>query len=198
MGKVYETIDGPIREFIQRQQMFFVATAPASLDGLLNLSPKGLDSLRILDERTVAYADLVGSGIETVAHLKENGRIVLMFCAFAGAPNIVRLHGRGEVVQPDDAEFPSLRAMFPDYKGLRTIIRVHCTRISDSCGFGVPLYEYKGQRSQLTAWAMKQGTENLTKYQQRNNAHSIEGLPGLAFPANSEQQPGVGASKQPD
>lgn len=148
----------------------------------MNLSPKGLDSLRVLDERTVAYADLVGSGIETVAHLKENGRIVLMFCAFEGAPKIVRLHGRGEVLEPDDAEFESLRPLFPDYAGLRTIIRIHCTRISDSCGFGVPLYEFQGHRDQLTSWAKKQGPENIAQYQRKKNARSIEGLPGLRFP----------------
>ena len=147
MGKVYDRINESLTEFIQRQQMFFVATAPLVGDGHINLSPKGLDAFRILDDQTVAYADLVGSGIETVAHLKENTRIVLMFCSFEGRPNIVRLHGRGEAIEPAHAEFPSLRARFPEYIGLRTIIRVHCTRISDSCGLGVPLFEYRGQRS---------------------------------------------------
>lgn len=183
MGKIYDTIDELMKNFVERQQVFFVATAPLSHEAHINLSPKGLNSFRILDGRTVAFADLVGSGIETVAHLKENGRIVLMFCAFEGPPKIVRLHGRGEVIEPAHAEFESLRARFPDQVGLRTIIRVHCTRISDSCGFGVPLYEYRGQRTQLLEWADRKGIENLSEYQTQNNARSIDGLLGVSPPA---------------
>jgi len=182
MGKVYDTIDDSLKDFIHRQHMFFVATAPLSGEGTINLSPKGLDSLRILDERTVAFADLVGSGVETIAHVKENKRIVLMFCAFEGPPNIVRLHGRGEVIGPSHGDFPQLRNQFPEYNGLRSLIRIHCSRISDSCGFGVPLYDFVGQRSQLIDWAKGQEEGELLKYQQEKNATSIDGLPGLSQP----------------
>ena len=179
MGKTYEAIDGSIREFIEKQQMFFVATAPLAEDGLINLSPKGLDSLRILDEKTVAYADLVGSGIETIAHLKQNGRIVLMFCAFDGPPKIVRLHGTGDVIEAGTREFEELQGNFPELPGLRGFIRVKCTRISDSCGFGVPKYEFQEQRSTLIDYSLKAGPEGLTEYMREHNAQSLDGLEGL-------------------
>lgn len=179
MGKTYVSIDDKLSEFIRAQQMFFVATAPLSPDGLVNVSPKGLDSFQILDEKTVAYADLAGSGIETVAHLNENGRIVIMFCAYEGAPKIVRLHGRGEVVDPNHPDFEQLREKFPSYTGLRCFIRVHCERIADSCGWGVPLYEYRGQRNQLIDWADKKGIDDIKEYQRQKNAHSLDGLPGI-------------------
>ena len=191
MGKVYNAIDDSLKEFIQQQHVFFVATAPLSGDGLVNLSPKGLDSLRILDDHTVAYADLTGSGIETVAHVKENGRIVLMFCAFEGAPKIVRLHGRGDVIEPGDAEFEILSKHFPEHVGLRSFIRVHCRRISDSCGWGVPQYEFKSQRSQLTAWCEKHGVDGVARYQRETNAESLDALPGITPPlgkANERQR----------
>lgn len=178
MGKVLTTIDDSLRSFLESQRMFFVATAPA--EGHLNLSPKGLDTFRVLDERTIAYLDFVGSGVETIAHLKENGRIVLLFCAFTGAPKIVRLHGRGESICPSDAEYPALRALFPDYAGARAVIRVHCERISDSCGYAVPLYDFRGHRTQLIDWAEKKGPEGLADYQRQKNAESIDGLPGLS------------------
>ena len=179
MGKIYEQIDARLETFIRNQKMFFVGTAPLSAEGMVNVSPKGLDSFAILDPHTVAYLDLSGSGIETIAHLRENGRIVIMFCAFEGPPNIVRLHGTGEAIMPDDPAFAALAARFPSYPGTRSIIRVHCTRISDSCGFGVPRYELAGQRSQLTDWAERKGPEGMRDYRQKNNAHSIDGLPGL-------------------
>ena len=179
MGKIYESIDSTVREFIERQQMFFVATAPLEQNGHVNVSPKGLDSLRILDEQTVVYADLYGSGIETVAHLKQNGRIVLMFCAFEGAPKIFRLHGRGEVLEPESAEFSDYAQDFPSLHGVRSIIRVRCTRICDSCGFGVPLYEFQNQRSQLTDWATNKTPEQIQAYKRQKNAHSIDGLLGI-------------------
>ena len=179
MGRVFPVLDDRLVEFIRGQQMFFVATAPLSAEGHVNLSPKGLDSFRVLDDRTVAYLDLVGSGIETVAHLRENGRIVLMFCAFSGAPRILRLHGRGEVLEPLHEEFGRLRALFPDHSGVRAIIRICCTRISDSCGFGVPLYEFQGHRPQLLEWAERKGPEALEQYQRQKNARSLDGLPGI-------------------
>ncbi|TWT92427.1 pyridoxamine 5'-phosphate oxidase family protein [Stieleria varia] len=180
MGKVYPSIDEKLRDFIEKQHVFFVATAPRSDSGLVNLSPKGLDSLRILDERTVVYADLVGSGIETAAHVQENGRIVLMFCAFAGPPKIVRLHGRGEVIPHVHADYPQLENHFPQLSGLRCFIRIDCHRISDSCGFGVPLFEYQGQRSQLTQWASQKSLQSLNDYIEQNNRESLDGLPGLS------------------
>ncbi len=179
MGKQFDGVDGELQSFIEAQKMFFVATAPADAAGHLNLSPKGLDSLRILAPRTVAYLDLSGSGIETVAHLKENGRIVIMLCAFQGPPRIVRLHGRGEVVEPGHTEFSALRSRFPELPGTRAVVRVEVDRISDSCGFGVPLYRHEGERTQLTRWAEKKGEAGLREYQEKNNLSSIDGLPGL-------------------
>ncbi len=179
MGKVFESIDASVREFIDQQRMFFVATSPLSEKGLINLSPKGLDTFRILDEQTAAYADLTGSGIETVAHLKENGRIVLMFCAFEGPANILRLHGTGEVIERDHAEFAELQELFPAYPGLRSIIKIQCHRISDSCGWSVPLYEFKGEREQLIEWTERKGADEIVQYQKRKNSRSIEGLPGI-------------------
>ncbi len=179
MGRTYDTIDQRLSEFLLSQKMFFVATSPTSLDGHINLSPKGLDTFRVLDESSVVYADFVGSGIETIAHIKDNGRIVLMFCAFEGSPKIVRLHGEGVVIEPGHKQFAELRDLFPDYTGLRSFICVHCQRISDSCGFGVPLYEYQGERQQLVQWAENQGAAKLAAYQRDNNRVSIDGLTGL-------------------
>ncbi|MEX0679371.1 MAG: pyridoxamine 5'-phosphate oxidase family protein [Pirellulales bacterium] len=179
MGATYSELNDKLREFIAAQQMFFVATAPLAAEGHLNLSPKGLDLFRVLDARTVAYLDLAGSGIETVAHVLENGRIVLMFCALEGAPKIVRLHGRGRVVEPEDADWPGVSALFPRYTGARTVVVVELARVADSCGFGVPLYEYQGQRKQLVEWADKKGPEAIKRYSAEHNRESIDGLPGL-------------------
>ena len=181
MGKVFDVINEPLREFIEGQRLFFVATAPSGSGGHVNLSPKGMDTLRVIDERTVAYLDLVGSGAETIAHLRDNGRIVLMFCAFDGPPKIARLHGRGETIEPADPRFPGLRGQFPDKVGTRSVIVVHVERASDSCGFSVPLYKYEGERRQLDAWAEKKGPEGLLQYQKDKNRTSIDGLPGLEW-----------------
>jgi Pyridoxamine 5'-phosphate oxidase len=180
MGKIRTEIDEQIEKMIRAQPVFFVATAPLASEGDINLSPKGLDSFRILGPRAVAYLDVTGSGVETIAHLKENGRIVLMFCAFQGAPIIVRLHGSGRVVEPNTSEFPQLVAQFPHYESTRAIIVVEVTRISHSCGFGVPLMKYEGERDQHFSWAQKKGPEGLKTYKQEKNRHSIDGLPGLA------------------
>jgi hypothetical protein len=180
MGRVFPIIDDQVAEFIRQQQMFFVATAPLLAEGHINISPKGLDSFRILDERTVAYLDLVGSGIETVAHIKENGRIAVMFCAVGGPPKILRLHGRGQVIEPNHEEFVTLWPLFPNHSGVRSIIRIHCTRISDSCGFGVPLFEFQGHRTQLLDWAERKGQQALEQYQREKNARSVDGLPGIS------------------
>lgn len=179
MGKTFAEITTEIRQWIEEQRMFFVATAPLAADLHVNCSPKGGDAFRVLGPHEVAYADLTGSGIETVAHLRENGRIVLMFCAFEGAPKIIRLHGHGEVVEPGDQEFESLRANFPALVGLRTIIRVQVTRIADSCGFAVPFYDYAGPRGVLDKLCEKMGPAGLADYRARKNRASIDGLPGL-------------------
>jgi hypothetical protein len=179
MGKTYPGIDARNAAFIRQQQIFFVATAPSSLDGHVNLSPKGLKSFAILNENTVAYLDLVGSGIETAAHLRENGRIALLFCAFEGPPRLLRLHGRGEVVEPGDEAWDLLRESFPPYDAARCIIRVAVARVSDSCGYGVPLYQYQGDRTQLLDWAERKRPEGIAAYKAENNRSSIDGLPGL-------------------
>lgn len=181
MGDVFAEITPALRRFIEAQRVFFAASAPLAAGGRVNLSPKGTDSLRVFDERTVAYLDYVGSGVETIAHLRENGRIALMFCAFAGPPMIVRLHGRGDAVEPGDPEWAALRPRFPDAAGARAIIRVRVERASTSCGYGVPLYGYEGERSALAAWAEKKGPEGLVRYQREKNAASIDGLPGLRW-----------------
>ncbi|XAL99697.1 pyridoxamine 5'-phosphate oxidase family protein [Phycisphaeraceae bacterium D3-23] len=174
------TITDRDRAFISKQRMFFVATAPLAGDGLVNVSPKGLDgTFAVIDDTTVGYLDLTGSGIETVAHLRENGRIVLMFNAFEGPPNILRIQGKGEAVEPGDAGYAELAAHFPDMPGVRSIIKVTAQRVSDTCGFGVPFYEYKGQRDTLTDWAAKKGADGIATYQRAKNAQSLDGLPGL-------------------
>ena len=182
MGNVFEQIDPNLEAFIRAQHMFFVATAPTSAGGHLNLSPKGLDSLRILGPRSLCFLDYVGSGAETIAHLRENGRIVVMLCAFQGPPRIVRLHGAGEVLEPQDPEFTGLRSLFPAEPAGRAIIRISVERIADSCGFGVPLYAFQGHRSQLPDWASRRGAGGLIEYQNAKNRFSIDGLPALRWP----------------
>lgn len=181
MGKTYSELDADRCAFIDRQHMFFVATAPSETTGHVNLSPKGLALFRVLGPREVAYLDLVGSGAETIAHIRENGRVTLMFCAFEGAPNILRIYGRGEVIEPQDASFEGLRAGFGPVPGARAIVRVRVRRIADSCGFGVPFFEYRGQRPQLPAWAGRKGEPGLRDYQRQKNATSIDGLPALRW-----------------
>jgi len=179
MGKLRSEIDDAMRRFVEKQHVFFVATAPAGIDGHINCSPKGLDSLRVLGPTTVAYLDYAGSGAETIAHLRENGRIVIMLCAFEGPPKIVRLHGQGEVVMPDDAGFAELLAHFEPGAGVRSIIRIAVDRISDSCGFSVPLMKYERDRTQLNEWAERKGENGLARYQREKNAVSIDGLPAI-------------------
>lgn len=187
MSEEIDRIDEALGEWLEAQPVFFVGTAPAALDGHVNVSPKGLDTLRVLGEREVVYQDLTGSGAETVAHLRENGRIVLMFCAFEGPPRIVRLHGRGEVVLPDDPAYASLDERFPDHLGTRAYIRVEVHRLSSSCGYAVPLMESRGPRDVLDKWTEKKGPEGLRSYWAQRNATSIDGLPAL--PARERSQP---------
>ncbi len=179
MGKTYDILDGTLTEFIRQQHVFFVATAPLAADGHVNVSPKGQDTLRVLGPSRVAYLDLTGSGVETIAHLKENGRIVLMFCALEGPPKILRLHGRGSVIDPPDYEYASLAAHFPPYPGARAVVQVEVTRIADSCGYAVPLFDYKGDRDVLDKWTEKKGAEGLVAYRREKNTKSLDGLKGL-------------------
>src|SRR5579859_699574 len=179
MANTYDQLNDQLIAFIRRQKMFFVATAPLSAEGSVNLSPKGYDSLAIIDERTIAYLDLGGSGIETHAHVRENGRITLMFCAFEGAANIVRVYGRGEALMFDDPGFAEKRALFPSFTRARGVITVHITRVQDSCGWAVPFYEYRGERDQLRRWVDAADEETWTERRYASNALSIDGLPGL-------------------
>ncbi len=179
MGKVYEEITPEVAAWLGEQHLFFVASAPLAGDGLVNCSPKGMDTFRIIGPRDVAYLDLTGSGIETIAHLRENGRIVLMFCAFSGSPKIVRLHGMGGVITPESPDWSELRDLFPDYPGGRAIIRMSVARISDSCGYAVPRYEYTGDRDTLQRWAEAKGGMGLITYRREKNVRSLDGLPGL-------------------
>jgi hypothetical protein len=180
MGKTQALIDEPVKQFIEEQTMFFVATAPLDSNGLINLSPKGLDSIRILAPDTIAYLDLTGSGVETIAHVKENGRLVIMFCAFEGPPNILRLHGRARVVEANDPEFASLASHFNLLEGARAIIVMKVQRVSDSCGWAVPLLKFEKDRHQLLAWANQKGSDGLKQYRAEKNAASLDGLPGIS------------------
>jgi hypothetical protein len=181
--KVHEAIDGRLREFIDGQHMFFVATAPSGADGHINVSPKGMaGTFAVLGTHRVAYLDYHGSGAETIAHLRENGRITLMFCAFDGPPNIVRLHGTGRAVAVTDPEFAALLPVFdapPDDHGARSIIDVQVHRISDSCGYAVPLMTYHGDRDLLLRWHAKRDEAALAEYRRVKNRTSIDGLPAL-------------------
>ncbi|MFI9244358.1 pyridoxamine 5'-phosphate oxidase family protein [Streptomyces sp. NPDC053086] len=189
MGKTYERIDGRLRSFIERQPLFFTATAPLTADGTVNLSPKGLTgSFVVLDELTVAYLDFAGSNAETIAHLRENGRITLMWCAFQGPPNIVRVHGRGEPVFRDDPRFPELLCRFPDIDhtahGLRAIIVVHAELVRDTCGYAVPYMAYEEDRDLHAKRFAREDDASLDAYftKKEHVATSLDGLPGLPLP----------------
>ena len=181
MGKTFEEIDARLRAFIEDQAVFFVATAPLAAEGHLNSSPKGRDSLRVLDGKRLAFLDFVGSGAETIAHVRENRRIVLMWCAFEGPPRIVRVHGLARILEPRHPEFEPLRALFPEGPVGRAILEVEATRISDSCGYGVPLYDFRRERSQLADWAERKQETELNAYQREKNALSIDGLPAVTW-----------------
>jgi hypothetical protein len=181
MGKTYNAIDTNIRKWIGKQQVFFVGTSPLSDSGSVNVSPKGHDTLTVLDDHTLAFLDYGGSGVETIAHLRENHRIVIMMCAFEGPAKIYRFHGQGDVVTPLDEGFDLLAEHFNcSNLGIRSIIRVRVTKISDSCGFGVPLYEYKQQRDISPNYIRINGVEKVKAYLKGENAESIDGLPGAS------------------
>ena len=191
VGTVYERIDHEIREFVDEQHMFFVATAPRE-GGHVNLSPKGLDTLRILDDLTVAYLDLTGSGAETAAHLRDDGRITLMFCAFSGRPRIVRLFGRGAVCERGAADFDRLVAHFPVLPGIRSVITVDVDRVADSCGFAVPRYDYVGDRDVLPRQLARRTEAELAAYRDATNATSIDGLPAFGRRADAGEAGSAG------
>ncbi len=178
MAKFFDQIDDGLQKFIEVQHVFFVASAPLSASGHVNLSPKGRDSLRILSPKRVAYLDLIGSGNETSAHLYENGRITFMFCAFEGAPKIARLFGRGRTVLPGDAEWPELIGLFPaGYINVRQMIVVEIDLAQTSCGYGVPFMDYVGERDTMDRWAETKGADGLVTYQCEKNSYSLDKLP---------------------
>ena len=192
MGKTYDRLDERLQGWIAAQRMFFVATAPSGPGGHVNVSPKGhADTFAILDEWTVAYLDLTGSGAETIAHLRDNGRITLMFCAFSGPPRILRLYGRGWVVLSGDDRWEELAARFPARRGARAVVVVEVERIADSCGYAVPLYDYAGQRGLLDQWAARKDDAALAAYRAQRNRRSIDDLPALPMAA-SDRQAGSG------
>jgi len=174
MARFYPALDDKHRSFIAAQKLFFTATA--SSDGRINLSPKGMDSLRVIDAQCVAYLDLTGSGNETGAHLKHDGRMTMMFCSFDADPLILRLYGRGRVVRRQDAGWAEWRAHFPALPGERQIIALDIESVQTSCGYAVPQYDYRGERDTLMRWAEKKGTLGLLDYWREKNQISIDGL----------------------
>jgi predicted pyridoxine 5'-phosphate oxidase superfamily flavin-nucleotide-binding protein len=180
VGKVHDRIDDRLRAFIEAQQVFFVGTAPVGPDGHVNVSPKGLtDTFRVIDDHTVAYLDLTASGAETIAHLRENGRIVVMFCSFERSPNVVRLHGHGRVVSLYDEEYAGWAARFPANPAARAVIVVDVTRVSSSCGYALPLLEPVSERDLLTPNMQRRGTAGVVEYRRTKNRASIDGLPAF-------------------
>jgi hypothetical protein len=192
MAKVFDGIDDSLARWIAERELYFVASAPLDPEGHVNVSPKGpIGTLRVLDQHTVAYLDMIGSGAETIAHVRENGRIVIMLCAFQGPPRIVRLHGRAEILAAGDPGFGELLegCAFdqPEVPAARrAVVLVHVTRVGDSCGYGVPLMSYEGLRPHMDAWASKKvrvgGQAALLDYQREHNALSLDGLPALELP----------------
>lgn len=176
--KIHPEISSKHQAWIAQQKLFFVGTAPLAGDGHINLSPKGGDSFRVLGPLEVAYLDYTGSGAETIAHLHENGRIVIMFCAFEGPPQILRLHGRGTSYLYGSSAYQRLAAHLPENPGSRAVIYIQVERIADSCGYSVPLYQFKTPRDLLDKWATQKGPAGIEAYQAKNNVRSIDGLPG--------------------
>lgn len=183
VAKLYEELNDRLCQFIEKQKVFFVASSPLATDGLVNVSPKGMDSLRILDPKTVAYLDFTGSGIETVAHVKENGRLVIMFCSFGTSPMILRLHGQANVIEQSDEEWQQIRPLFPASRMARAVIKLSLIRIADSCGWGVPMYEFVGERDQYQRYSEQVDDSDLRHAQLETNMKSVNGLPGLGQPS---------------
>lgn len=179
MAKLFEELTEQLQQFILDQKMFFVGSAPLSGDGLINISPKGADSFRILDSKTVAYLDLTGSGVESIAHIRENGRFVILFCSFDKTPRILRLHGNGEVIDRSSSEWPEMASLFTDLRPARAVIRLSINRVADSCGWTVPMYSFEGPRSQYPDYMKQLDDEGLTEFQLEHCQSSLDGLPAL-------------------
>ncbi|BAU52797.1 pyridoxamine 5'-phosphate oxidase family protein [Mucilaginibacter gotjawali] len=177
MGKFYNEIPEQQKAFIEKQKMFFVASAPLSADGHVNLSPKGMDCFRVLSPNRVAYMDIIGSGNETSAHILENGRITFMFCAYDGPPMILRLYGKGYSVIPGDEEWEALAQNFNLVMSTRQIIVADIDMVQTSCGYVVPYYQYGGERDTMPKWVASKGAEALETYKAEKNMQSIDGLP---------------------
>lgn len=175
MSKFYTKITSRLQKFIEAQKIFFVATAPNS--GRINLSPKGMDSFRVMSENQVLWLNVTGSGNETAAHLLENERITIMFCAFEGAPNILRLYGKGKEIKEGDASWDELIQLFPETPGTRQIFDITVDSAQTSCGMSIPFFDYKGERNELNDWAREQGKEGIANYWKDKNQTSIDGLP---------------------
>ena len=179
MARTHDELDAALTEWIERQHVFFVASAPTGPDGHVNLSPKGYDTFRILGPTQVAYLDLTGSGVETIAHLRENARLTIMFCAFEGKPRILRLFGRGEAVLVGDDGYDDLASRFPAVPGARSVVRLDIERIQTSCGYAVPYMAFERERETLEEWAVRKGDDGIAEYHSDKNATSIDGLPGV-------------------
>lgn len=177
--KVLPNIDENSASWIAQQKVFFVGSAPLSESGHVNVSPKGGEAFRVLGPMEVAYQDYTGSGAETAAHVRENGRIVIMFCAFDGPPRILRLHGQAEVILPSDERFTVLAALFPANPGTRAIFHIKVERVADSCGYSVPFFDFHAPRESLSKWAANQGPEKMAAYRAEKNTRSIDGLPAF-------------------
>lgn len=175
MSKFYNKITSRLQKFIEAQKIFFVATAPNS--GRINLSPKGMDSFKVMNENRVLWLNVTGSGNETAAHLLENKRITIMFCSFEKVPNILRLYGKGKEIKPTDTTWDAIISLFPETPGTRQIFDITIDSAQTSCGMSIPFYEYKGERNDLNNWAEKQGKKGIKKYWENNNQKSIDGLP---------------------
>ncbi len=179
MGKVFDQIDGRLQDWIDAQPMWFVATAPLSADGHVNVSPRGHDSFSVLGPRRVGWVDYTGSGVETVAHIRENGRVCLMFCSVDARPRILRLHGIGAVHLPGESVFADVAARHPANPSTRAVITVDVSRISDSCGWGVPIMDVVEERDLIRRHADTKGPDGMRRYRAERNATSIDGLPGF-------------------
>lgn len=175
MAKFYKNLNTRLQEFIKNQKIFFVATAP--LEGRINLSPKGMDSLRVVDENRILWLNVTGSGNETAAHLLENNRITLMFCAFEGAPNILRIYGTGKAIHPSESEWNECISLFPETPGSRQIFDIKIDSVQTSCGMSIPYFDYQGERNQLNDWAKEKGKEGIKNYWKEKNRMSIDGKP---------------------
>lgn len=200
MATLYDSLNENLQAFIRQQHLFFISTAPRADDGLINCSPKGLDTLRILDDRTLAYLDLTGSGAETIAHLRDNGRFVLMFCSFSNRPNILRLHGTGEAIESTDERFARLVSLFPPMRGTRAVILLNVKRVADSCGWGVPEYEFRGARDTYPKFAASLSDDQFQAAQVKTNLTSLDGLPALTAPTtwrvSAEEEAASGGQAQ--